>query len=105
MKMTRSKDGVMRATIWVDYRISDVDRELIAFVVDYEEGKRAEIVAAIRLDEFWRDDIVQTFWREKEQAEDVPASPENGELVDALGNEQCSECGAWGPCASTCGQR
>jgi hypothetical protein len=82
MKMTMSKDGVMRATIVVKFRISEQDRELIAFVYDRERAiiagvdytpkfrlaTRKEIVEAIREGfggEFWRDDDVNAHWKAK----------------------------------------
>jgi len=57
MKMMNSKDGVLRATINIPYRVSNIDLEIIAFVKDYDEddspspklrkATRKEVIEAI----------------------------------------------------------
>lgn len=82
MKMTMSNDGIMRATITIKYRVGDAEREIIAFVNDYdamavhaEEGSppfrlatRTEVIAALKggyFNGFWREDEVQRYWEVK----------------------------------------
>lgn len=78
MKFNKSKDGLLRATVRISYRVSEVDLEIVAFVADYEGGddlpkprraNRREMEAAIRSgyfgDDFWNEAAVEAYYDSK----------------------------------------
>ena len=83
MKMTNSKDGIPRATINIAYRISNDERQFIAFVKDYDEddnptpkfriASRAETVEAIKDGFFssldWGEDVGDAYQTLKESTQ------------------------------------
>jgi hypothetical protein len=49
MKKTMSKDGVPRVTVVIKYRLSDEDRQRIAFVNDCVEAPYGTVPSTLRL--------------------------------------------------------